>query len=101
MRYLAIEDGATVERDTEIEDNYLEGVKDEDSLTQSDAEDDDLLLLRLQKSVLQSERQTWMREANDLLLKAGAGVGIVQASMAYEDGLSPTEFLLDFLGRAQ
>ena len=104
MRYLAIEDGATVERDTEIEDSYLEGVKDEDSLTQSDAEDDadELLLRRLEKSLRRARRKLWMIAADDLLLKAGVTDNVAAwAGVAFEDGLTPAEFLLDFLGRAQ
>ena len=96
IREVTIVDCETVEVDS-----YLEGVKDEDSLTQSDEEDDDLLLKRLQQSVLKGERQAWMREADDLLLKAGITEGSAQAREAFDDGLSPTEFLLDFLGTAQ
>ena len=83
MKYVAIEDGATVERDTE---------------------QDDLLLKRLEKSVAQSERQAWMREATDLLLRAGLtpdALCLAHARSAFEDGMTPVEFASRFLAEAE
>jgi hypothetical protein len=56
-----------------------------------ETERDDLLIRRLTKSV---ERQTWMRIANDLLLKRGITTNPKTAIAAFGLGLSPTEFVM-------